>query len=97
VGEIAAEGANALEQQQGLAFEHAGLDAGDVGEIGRPGHRSDDPNAAEEGRLLDVAACFCTLAIHAPYRSRARRLCAETPHLSWRVLTDAPEEFAGLP
>ena len=44
-----------------------------------------------------MTACFCTLAIHAPYRSRARRLCAETPHLSWRVLTDAPEDFASLP
>ena len=44
-----------------------------------------------------MTACFCTLAIHAPYRRRARRLCAETPQLSWRVLTDEPDAFAGLP
>src|SRR5436190_19326300 len=43
-----------------------------------------------------MTVCFCTLAIHAPYRRRARRLCA-APTLPWLVLTDEPEDFAGLP
>jgi hypothetical protein len=46
-------------------------------------------------RPLNV--CFCTLAIHAPYRRRARLLCADAPHLPWIVLTDEPDEFADLP
>jgi hypothetical protein len=44
-----------------------------------------------------VSACFCTLAVHAPYRSRARTLCAESAAVPWVVLTDAPAEFADLP
>ena len=32
-----------------------------------------------------------------PYRSRARRLCADAPDLPWVVLTDEPDDFAGLP
>jgi hypothetical protein len=44
-----------------------------------------------------VAACFCTLAIHAPYRRRARLLCADAPGLPWTVLTDEPDDFADLP
>lgn len=40
---------------------------------------------------------FCTLAIHAPYRERALRLCADAPQVPWRVLTDEPDDFAGLP
>ncbi|MEO7270818.1 MAG: hypothetical protein ABIX28_25725 [Vicinamibacterales bacterium] len=44
-----------------------------------------------------MPVCFCTLAVHAPYRARARRLCAASPHLAWVVLTDDPSEFAGLP
>ncbi|HEX6740103.1 MAG TPA: hypothetical protein VF310_17615 [Vicinamibacteria bacterium] len=43
-----------------------------------------------------MAACFCTLAIHAPYRRRARRLCADAPGWPWVVLTDDPADFAGL-
>jgi hypothetical protein len=43
-----------------------------------------------------VTACLCTLAIHAPYRNRARRLCADAPTLPWSVLTDEPGDFAGL-
>jgi hypothetical protein len=39
---------------------------------------------------------FCTLAIHAPYRQRARRLCADAPHVGWTVLTDEPADFADL-
>ncbi len=39
----------------------------------------------------DVA--FCTLAIHAPYRERARVLCADAPQLPWVVLTDEPADF----
>ena len=42
-------------------------------------------------------ACFCTLAIHAPYRERARLLVRDAPEMPWIVLTDEPEEFAGLP
>jgi len=40
---------------------------------------------------------FCTLAIHAPYRKRARLLCADAPNMSWTVLTDEPDDFADLP
>ena len=43
-----------------------------------------------------VTVCFCTLAIHAPYRRRARRLCADAPTLPWVVLTDEPGDFADL-
>jgi len=43
-----------------------------------------------------VPACFCTLAIHAPYRQRARLLCADAPHVPWRVLTDEPDDFTDL-
>ena len=48
-------------------------------------------------RPRTVNACFCTLAIHAPYRQRARRLLADAPDVDWIVLTDEPEEFADLP
>lgn len=44
-----------------------------------------------------ASVCFCTLAIHAPYRRRARLLFADTPQLPWIVLTDQPEDFDGLP
>lgn len=44
-----------------------------------------------------MTVCFCTLAIHAPYRRRARLLCADAPQLPWVVLTDEPEDFADLP
>ena len=44
-----------------------------------------------------MTTCLCTLAIHAPYRRRARLLCADAPNLPWRVLTDEPDDFAGLP
>lgn len=43
-----------------------------------------------------MTVCFCTLAIHAPYRRRARLLCAGAPAVPWVVLTDEPEDFAGL-
>lgn len=39
---------------------------------------------------------FCTLAIHAPYRARARRLIADAPSLPWVVVTDEPADFADL-
>lgn len=42
-------------------------------------------------------ACFCTLAIHPPYRRRARLLIADVPSVPWIVFTDEPEEFAKLP
>jgi len=47
-------------------------------------------------RSRAVNACFCTLAIQAPYRQRAKLLFADTPHLPWIVFTDEPEDFAGL-
>lgn len=40
---------------------------------------------------------FCTLAIHAAYRRRARLLCADAAGVPWVVLTDAPETFADMP
>lgn len=50
-------------------------------------------------RLLNrrASVCLCTLAIHAPYRRRARLLCADAPRVPWVVLTDGPDEFEGLP
>ena len=54
-------------------------------------------------RLLDhlqrseLNACFCTLAIHPPYRHRAQILLADTPAIPWIVLTDEPDDFADLP
>lgn len=44
-----------------------------------------------------MALCFCTLAIHAPYRARARKLCADPAPGPWIVLTDDPHDFADLP
>lgn len=44
-----------------------------------------------------MSLSFCTLAIHAPYRRRARQLIADAPGIRWTVLTDAPEDFADLP
>jgi hypothetical protein len=41
--------------------------------------------------------CFCTLAIHAPYRQRARQLCSDAPAVPWIVLTDEPGDFEDLP
>lgn len=44
-----------------------------------------------------MTVCFCTLAIHEPYRRRARLLCSDAPQVPWRVLTDQPDAFADLP
>lgn len=44
-----------------------------------------------------MSACFCTMAIHAPYRRRARALCADPAPWPWIVLTDEPADFADLP
>ena len=48
-------------------------------------------------RARKASACFCTLAIHPPYRQRARLLLADLPAVPWIVLTDEPDDFAGLP
>ena len=50
-------------------------------------------------RLTDrsMAVCFCTLAVHAPYRQRARLLCSDVPSVPWVVLTDEPADFEDLP
>jgi len=44
----------------------------------------------------DKTICFSTLAIHEPYRRRARLLCADAPTVPWIVLTDEPDDFADL-
>ena len=44
-----------------------------------------------------MAVCFCTLAVHAPYRQRARLLCGDIPSADWVVLTDQPADFSDLP
>lgn len=44
-----------------------------------------------------MTICFCTLAIHAPYRERARQLCLHAPTLPWLILTDEPKDFKDLP
>jgi len=44
-----------------------------------------------------INACFCTLAIHPPYRRRAQILIADAPAMPWIVLTDEPNDFADLP
>ena len=41
-----------------------------------------------------MTVCFCTLAIHKPYRRRARLLCADATTMPWIVLTDEPDDFA---
>ena len=43
-----------------------------------------------------MTLCFCTLAMHAPYRRRARQLIASAPGVPWVVVTDAPDDFADL-
>jgi hypothetical protein len=43
-----------------------------------------------------MTVCFCTLAIHAPYRRRARLLCADATTVPWIVLTDEPDDFVDL-
>ncbi len=40
--------------------------------------------------------CLCTLAINAPYRQRARLLCADASDSDWVVVTDAPADFSDL-
>lgn len=44
-----------------------------------------------------MSICFCTLAIHPPYRERARLLCADLAPASCVVLTDEPADFSDLP
>lgn len=44
-----------------------------------------------------MSTCFCTLAIGAPHRARARVLCVDAPSVPWIVLTDEPADFADLP
>jgi hypothetical protein len=49
------------------------------------------------GRSCAGKVCFCTLAIHAPYRERARLLVGDAMGVPWIVLTDEPGDFVGLP
>jgi hypothetical protein len=46
-------------------------------------------------RRRPVKACFCTLAIHEPYRRRAQLLLSDAPAVPWIVLTDEPNDFSG--
>jgi hypothetical protein len=50
----------------------------------------------EQPHSHPVNTCFCTLAIHAPYRQRARLLVTDVPDVPWIVLTDEPRDFEGL-
>ena len=43
-----------------------------------------------------MTTCFCTLAIHAIYRERARLLCADLAPAPLLILTDEPSDFADL-
>ena len=43
-----------------------------------------------------ASAGFCTLAVHPPYRQRAKLLLSDAPNVPWIVLTDEPDDFAGL-
>ena len=47
-------------------------------------------------RRRPTNACFCTLAIHAPYRRRAQLLIGDVPRVPWVVLTDEPGDFEEL-
>jgi hypothetical protein len=43
-----------------------------------------------------MAACLCTLAIHPPYRQRARLLVSDAPSTPWVIATDVSRDFADL-
>ena len=43
-----------------------------------------------------MSVCLCTLAIHAPYRMRARLLLSDPAPAPWIVLTDEPQDFSDL-
>lgn len=61
----------------------------------RVGSRAEQPQRSIS--LDSNSICFCTLAIHVPYRRRARLLCADVPSAPWVVVTDDPADFADLP
>lgn len=42
-----------------------------------------------------MSVCFCTLAIHAPYRRRAQLLCDDLAPAPCVVVTDDPADFEG--
>lgn len=44
-----------------------------------------------------MSVAFCTLAIHAPYRKRARLLAQDVVSTPFTIVTDEPEDFADLP
>ena len=48
-------------------------------------------------RCHPTNVCFCTLAIHPPYRRRAQLLVADAPGVPWIVFTDEPRDFEKLP
>ena len=45
----------------------------------------------------EPSVCWCTMAIHEPYRWHARELFQDAPEVPWLVLTDEPADFADLP
>ncbi len=53
-------------------------------------------NSSSEQNETGHSSCLCTLAIHEPYRRRARELCSDAPHVPWVVITDEPAEFTDL-
>ncbi len=53
-------------------------------------------NSSDKSALGSTVG-LCTLAIHRPYRQRARRLISDQPEIPWTVLTDDPGDFCDLP
>jgi hypothetical protein len=53
-------------------------------------------NEIFQNRPHQMTVSFCTLAIHEPYRRRARLLFSDLPLAPWFVLTDEPDDFADL-
>ncbi len=47
-------------------------------------------------RIQSNEWCLCTLAMHEPYRRRARQLCLDAFPWPVVVVTDEPRDFAGL-
>ena len=59
--------------------------------------KTDSGLAFDSGVVLRGRVCFCTMAVHPPYRERARTLIQGSLPAPWVVLTDGPDDFADLP
>jgi len=55
------------------------------------------PKSGKSSSRTSGTFAYCTLAIHAPYRQRARLLCADLAGQSVVVFTDEPSDFSDLP